>query len=238
MPTSESRPGTMRGSITPPLPSPPMTAFSRSIAWTTLASPTGVRMTRPPYLAATSSSMRLVERFAAATAARLLRQDVAARPAPANIPRRCRCRSRRRSPAGRRPGPGRSRRGACCRRTSSARPGEVLRRRLGLVGELAVGRAVEVDELAAELGQQRRRRDAAGPVHAVQHDLEPLARDPQHVHVVEHALDVQRVRLACSASAAPSSLARGTYVASSPLVDKAALICSAPAPAAGRRVAR
>ena len=68
--------------------------------------------------------------------------------------------------------------------------------RLGLVGELAVGRGVEVNELAAELAQQRRGGDAAGAVDAVEHDLVSLGGDAQHVDVIEHALDVQRVRFA------------------------------------------
>ena len=47
---SESRTYVTSGQITPPFPSPPMTtsrpsALSRSIASTTLASPTGVRIT-------------------------------------------------------------------------------------------------------------------------------------------------------------------------------------------------
>ena len=76
--------------------------------------------------------------------------------------------------------------------------GQVFRRRLRLVRELAVGRGVDVDDLAAELAQQRRRRHAAGPVHAVEHHLESPGGDAQHVHVVQHPLDVQGVRLAVS----------------------------------------
>ena len=46
MPTKLSRTKPTRGSITPPFPSPPSTAFSASIGSTTLISPTGVRIDR------------------------------------------------------------------------------------------------------------------------------------------------------------------------------------------------
>ena len=77
-----------------------------------------------------------------------------------------------------------------------AQAGEVFRGRLGLVGELAVGRGVDVDELAAELVEQRGGGDAAGPVDAVEHDFESLGGDAEHVDVVEHALDMQGVGFA------------------------------------------
>ena len=53
-----------------------------------------------------------------------------------------------------------------------------------------------MDQLAAQLVEQRRRRDAAGAVDAVEHDLESLGGNPVHVDAVEDSLHVQRVRVA------------------------------------------
>ena len=63
MPTKLSRTSPTRGSITPPLPSPPRTASISSILSTTFASPTAERKNGTPYFAARSSVMRLVEQL-------------------------------------------------------------------------------------------------------------------------------------------------------------------------------
>mmetsp|Transcript_44502 Transcript_44502/g.112132 ORF Transcript_44502/g.112132 Transcript_44502/m.112132 type:complete len:200 (+) Transcript_44502:428-1027(+) len=53
----------MSGSITPPLPSPPITAPRSTITLATWISPTGVLITSQPYLAPSSSMTRDVLRF-------------------------------------------------------------------------------------------------------------------------------------------------------------------------------
>jgi len=65
MATRLSRIGPTRRSITPPLPSPPITQRFSIMADATWASPTGVRITRHPVRAAMSSIIREVERLAA-----------------------------------------------------------------------------------------------------------------------------------------------------------------------------
>ena len=80
-PARLSRTLQIAGQITPPLPSPPISAFSRISAAATCASPTGVRTTRAPCRAATSSIILLVERFATTTLSR----------APVNFCRSSRC---------------------------------------------------------------------------------------------------------------------------------------------------
>ena len=65
IPTRLFRTGTTRGSITPPLPSPPKIAPPASIASTTFASPVGARRTSTPAAAAMSSIIREVARFVA-----------------------------------------------------------------------------------------------------------------------------------------------------------------------------
>ncbi|HEX8342576.1 MAG TPA: hypothetical protein VF624_16865 [Tepidisphaeraceae bacterium] len=62
--------------------------------------------------------------------------------------------------------------------------GEVGGSRLGLVGELAAGRVVDVDDGAAELAEQGGGGDAAGAVDAVENDFVPTAADAVDVEVV------------------------------------------------------
>src|SRR5882724_9373712 len=61
--TGASRPACRAGYITPPFPSPPITAPSRTMARATWTSPTGVRTTSAPQSRAASSTTRLVERL-------------------------------------------------------------------------------------------------------------------------------------------------------------------------------
>ncbi len=61
MPMNGSRTQPMRGSMTPPLPSPPMTAPTARIFSTTLASPTAERWQGTPKLRAMSSMTREVD---------------------------------------------------------------------------------------------------------------------------------------------------------------------------------
>ena len=63
IPTKLSRTSPTRGSMMPPFPSAPSSAFVSSILSTTLASPTFERKNGTPYFAAKSSLMRLVEQF-------------------------------------------------------------------------------------------------------------------------------------------------------------------------------
>src|SRR3989442_660049 len=61
--TGASRPTCKAGYITPPLPSPPITAFSSMILRATYASPTGARTTVAPNCFAASSTTKLVDRL-------------------------------------------------------------------------------------------------------------------------------------------------------------------------------
>src|ERR1019366_997021 len=59
-PSGASRPRCSSGRMTPPFPSPPITAFSARMRSATFTSPTGARITRWPCSAAASSTTRLV----------------------------------------------------------------------------------------------------------------------------------------------------------------------------------
>src|SRR5439155_175431 len=65
--TGASRPACRAGYITPPFPSPPITAARRKMARATWTSPTGVRTTSAPHSRAASSTTRLVERLQTTT---------------------------------------------------------------------------------------------------------------------------------------------------------------------------
>ena len=127
------------GSIGPPLPSPPKIASCASIASTTFASPTAERKNGTPCL------LGQVLRHAAAGAI----GDDRPRAAPQHmidaqgqrvLLAQVAARWRRSRPAGRRRGPGRSRRRPRPPATAEQHAGQVLGRRFGQVGELAVGR--------------------------------------------------------------------------------------------------
>ena len=127
--------------MTPPLPSPPMTACSRRMPSATLASPTAVRTTRHPARRATMSSAVRRREVRHDRAGRRARAPAAPR-ARASTPRQSARRARRRRPAGRRPCPARSRRrrrsthdvaqaprgsrASARRRAGTIRPGVVL----------------------------------------------------------------------------------------------------------------
>ena len=166
MPTKLSRTSPTRGSIGPPLPSPPKTAPWASMASTTLASPTAERTNGTPCRPARSSDMRLLAQLVTIGPAplpqhvvdahghRVLLAQVAARgvdhgqPVGVGILAEADV------------GPG------LCHGGEHA--GEVLGRRLGRVGELAVGLPAQDRHPAAQGFQQAAAQKATRPVVGVQ----------------------------------------------------------------------
>ena len=74
---------------------------------------------------------------------------------------------------------------------------QVLRQRLGVVGEFARGFAVQLHDLAAQLAQQLRHHDAAHRVHGVDDDLETALAHGGNVHQrqIQYLTDVYLVEI-------------------------------------------
>src|SRR6185437_13476137 len=73
--------------------------------------------------------------------------------------------------------------------------GEIGLGGLRFVRKLAIGRVVDVNQLATEPTEERRGGDAAGAVDAVEDDLESLAGNAKRIDMFEHPTDMQRMRL-------------------------------------------
>ena len=180
-PAGASRPMCSAGSMTPPLPSPPITAPSSRMARATLASPTGARTSRAP---------RGAGRVLHHQAGRQVHHDGRRfRRSAASIqhgPDRERQRvvladrlgpSRPPAPAGPRrdPPPGRRRRRVS--RTSAPSSPRFSGTGSGAPREAAVGLQVDAAHPAAQPLEQRRDGGRAGAAHAVERDMEARGAD-------------------------------------------------------------
>ena len=193
MPTKLSRTRPTLGSMTPPFPSPPSTAFSASIASTTLISPTAVRTTGQPFAAARSSATargREVQHDRPALLAEPSEGGQGQRQLLADVPPLL---VDDRQPVGV------GVLGEADRRADGrddlAKPSEVLLGRLGGMVVSAVGLAAQDDRPTAEPPEQLAAHPPPRPVAGVQGDHEPTGADRLDVDHRQHPLEMDLVGL-------------------------------------------